>query len=141
MEYNYERLKEPYNPAIPIQELFKHVEWAIELVDAANDAYTDMHILGIVYNLLHKTGLFKDPFRNWKKTTNMLKIWVNFKVDFTEASKDFLNNNETEAGSAFGQVNYENIGMQKMERRISQFIYCNKNQYRNWNRDQIKAQE
>ena len=49
---------------------------------ALQNPYTDTQILTIAENLIESTGFYTMDCREWKRTDNAQKTWVNFKVHF-----------------------------------------------------------
>ena len=52
---------------------------------ALQNPYTDTQIVTITKNLIESTGFYTMDCREWNRTDNAQKTWVNFKVHFSQA--------------------------------------------------------
>ena len=100
LDDNYKRLNAPYDPSVPIENLFQQIEDAVEYADAANAPFSDAQIVNVAYLHMLRTGVYKDACREWNRRPANDKTWQNFKTDFTTAYIELLHfrNAEQEAG-------------------------------------------
>jgi hypothetical protein len=93
LETNNQQFRTAYDPAQPIELLYKQIEDAMLYADAGHQAYTAIQIVNNAYNLVSKTGLFKRTCREWRNRIAADRTWENFKTAFTAA---WLENKEDE---------------------------------------------
>jgi hypothetical protein len=67
--------------------------------------YGDAMILYIVFTLVFNTGLFPDACRAWQARAIADKTWMQFKLDFAGAHREFCLNNQTAQQSGFRSAN------------------------------------
>jgi len=84
-----ENMKKPYDPHLPIENLFDQIENAKDLANAAGAPYADNQLLNTAYNLVFQSNVFKDTCRDWRRLQSAQKTWPTFKTIFTEAHQDF----------------------------------------------------
>ena len=84
-----EDMKRPYDPTLPIENLFDQIEHAKDLAQAANVPYAEAQLLNTAYNLVFQSSVFPETCREWRKLPNDQKTWSHFKTMFTEAHQDF----------------------------------------------------
>ena len=51
-------MKKPYNLNLPVENLFKQVNYAVEYAAAVNTPYTPLQIVTTAYQLVFNTGVF-----------------------------------------------------------------------------------
>jgi hypothetical protein len=85
---NDKRMKTPYDPTLPIENLYDQIETACEYADAANAPYSAEQTITTAYLLVFATGLYKEACRDWNRRPPEEKTWVNFKTDFTIAHRE-----------------------------------------------------
>lgn len=88
---NEKRLKQTYDPTLPIENLFSQVEEAIEYAAAGGAPFTNNQIVTNAYLLIFQTGQFERACEDWDVMTPADKTWVNFKTHFTRAHQRFSN--------------------------------------------------
>ena len=64
---NNKRLTKLYNISTSIETFWEQIKEAIVFAGAANEPYTAQKINNTAYNLLHKTGQFKDKIKEWRQ--------------------------------------------------------------------------
>jgi hypothetical protein len=57
--------------------------------------YGDEMIVNAAYTLVFNTDFFTDACRAWQLRPAAQKTWINFKVNFTEAHREFHLTNHT----------------------------------------------
>ena len=88
---NEKRLKQTYDPTMPIENLYSQVEEAIEYAAAGNAPFTNNQIVTNAYLLIFQTGQFERACEDWDILPIANKTWVNFKAHFTRAHQRFSN--------------------------------------------------
>ena len=51
-------MQQPWDPNTPFETLIEQIEDAMEVADAATQAYTDAQVLTLAYTLVYNTGLY-----------------------------------------------------------------------------------
>ena len=103
-------LREPCNPAMPIETYYKQVEEAVDFALAANDPYSERHIVNISVLAMQRTGVFSERCKEWKKQSDKDKTWPNFKGHFSEAQGDYRNEQTTaKQGGCAGSLTIDEI--------------------------------
>jgi hypothetical protein len=102
---NYERLNTPYDPNQPIESLFQHIQDARAFVVARGQPYGDAMIVNVAYTLVFNTGLFPDACRAWQVCPAAQQTWINFKVHFSAAHREFRLTNQTAQQFVFHSAN------------------------------------
>ena len=52
---------------LPVDTLYKRVEDCTQFTAAANTPLTDPHIFSSAFRVIHKTGMYTDNCKAWKK--------------------------------------------------------------------------
>jgi hypothetical protein len=91
---NYERLKTPYDPNLPIETLFQEIQDARAFVVAGRQPYGAAMIINVAYTLVFSTGLFPGACRTWQSRVNDGKTWAQFKLDSATAHREFRLTNQ-----------------------------------------------
>ena len=92
-----------YNPNSPIETLFTQIEDAAEFVAHAEAPYTIEQILNISLNILqYIIGAFCDSIKTQKRFPDGNKTQYNFKINFTDAHNEYLN--EVRTGKHFNEA-------------------------------------
>jgi hypothetical protein len=102
---NYERLNTPYDPNQPIEMLFRKIQDARDFAVAGGHPYGAAMIVNVAYTLVFNTGLFPDTCRAWQSRVIAGKTWVQFKIDFATAHREFRLTNQTAQQSGFHSAN------------------------------------
>ena len=87
---NDDNLHQPYDATSPIENLFEQIETAQDIATTAGAQYNNTQILNAAYNLVFNTNAFPDSCREWRRLPQAQKTWLNFKLIFTEAHKDYM---------------------------------------------------
>jgi hypothetical protein len=85
---NTTRMNEPYDPTLPIENLFDQIETAAEYAEAANHPFSIQQIVTTGYLLIFATGLYTEECKLWNRRPLAEQTWVNFKLDFSRAHKE-----------------------------------------------------
>jgi hypothetical protein len=102
---NYEGLNTPYDPNQPIENLFQQIQDPREFAVAGGQQCGDAMIVNVVFTLVFNTGLFPDAYRSWQARVIADKTWLQFKLDFAAADKEFRLTNQTAQQSEFHSAN------------------------------------
>jgi hypothetical protein len=86
---NYERLNMPYDPNQPIVNLFQQIRNAWAFAVTGGQPYGDVIIVNVAFTLVFNTGLFPDACRSWEARAIEDKMWMQFKLDFAAAHREF----------------------------------------------------
>jgi hypothetical protein len=98
LDANYLRMATPWNPPTPIDKLFTQLDDGIRFATAGNDKPSDPTVIRLGYNLIHQTGLFEIPCRDWRNKPEADKTRAKFNLHFRAADQD--RRLTTTAGSA-----------------------------------------
>eukprot|EP00957_Ditylum_brightwellii_P160900 12250161-Ditylum_brightwellii.AAC.1 len=60
-------MRTPYNPAAPIEEMFKQINEASNLAQDAHSPYQDRQLVNIAYDLFFQAAVLNDACRTWKR--------------------------------------------------------------------------
>ena len=88
IENNYEEMRTPYNPALPIESLFHQIEVTVEFAEAGKIPYEKAQVVSRAYLLILRTGLYQEACHDWDKQLDPDKTWKYFKIFFTTAHRD-----------------------------------------------------
>jgi hypothetical protein len=102
---NYERLNAPYDPNQLIEMLFQQIQDAQAFAVAGGQPYGAAMIVNVAYTLVFNTGLFPDAGQAWQSREIAVKTWVQFKLNFATAHREFRLTNQTTQQSGFHSAN------------------------------------
>ena len=106
---NDSAMKKPYDPNLPIENLFEQINDAVEYAAAGKTPYSNAQIETIAYQLVFNTGVFGLDCKEWRKKPPLDKTWANFIVFFTERHMDWREEQSQTIGRAYqGQANAVN---------------------------------
>jgi hypothetical protein len=80
--------------------MLEHLRWPV----AGGQPYGDAMIESVVFTLVVNTGLFPDVCRAWQARAIVDKTWLQFKLDFAAAHREFRLTNQTAQQSGFHSV-------------------------------------
>ena len=80
-------MKLPISGETEFKTFVQQIEDGQEAV-ALQNPYTDTQIVTIAENLIESTGFYTMDCREWNRTDNAQKTWVNFKVNFLRAFRE-----------------------------------------------------
>ena len=84
-------MKAPYDPAQPIETLFKQIEQGIELANDASNPFLTQQVLTTAYNLVHQTGKYTEDLRDWRRNVPTAeKNLPRFKIHFAAAHREYM---------------------------------------------------
>jgi hypothetical protein len=85
---NQASMQKPWDPNTPFETLIEQIEDAMEVADAATQAYTDAQVLTLAYTLVYNTGLYFDECKAWNAKSAADKTWDLFKLFFLQAQAE-----------------------------------------------------
>jgi hypothetical protein len=103
--HNYERLNTPYDPNQPIENIFQQIQDSRAFAVAVGQPYGDAMIVNVAFTLVFNTGLFPDACHACQARAIADKTWMQFKLDFAVAHREFRLNNKTAQQSGFHSAN------------------------------------
>jgi hypothetical protein len=98
---NYERLNTPYDPNQPIDNLFQQMQDARAFTVAGGQPYGDAMIINVAFTLVFIARLFPDACRVCQARVIVEKMWLQFKLDFAAAHREFRLTNQTDQQYGF----------------------------------------
>ena len=101
MQANHERLTSPYDPAQPIEVLFRQTEEARDFAAAGNAGYTDRQLVNAAYITIFNTGRYHDACRDWRARLQVNKLYQHYKKHFTAAYIDMQKVPTTSEGAGY----------------------------------------
>ena len=103
---NNRRLTAAYDVSAPIETLWEQIEEAMAYAAAANAPYTAQQINNTAYDLLFKTGQFKDELKEWRRRPAGQQTWPEFKRLMTRAHRDL----HRQSAATMGYHTANNVG-------------------------------
>ena len=101
LDNNDARMREPFNPTVPIETYFHQVEKTRAFAEAANDPYTDRQVVNIGLSAMQRTGVLNNDCKAWKKLSDKEHTWVAFKKHFAIAHREYKDNLATATKAGF----------------------------------------
>jgi hypothetical protein len=93
LDKNDKLFKHPYDPAEPIEVLYKQIDATMHYADAGEQPYSPSQIVNNAYNIISHTGIFTEACRNWRARPAAEKTWATFRTCyFTTAWQDLQDN-------------------------------------------------
>ena len=89
---NEERMKEPWAPPVPIENLFKQLEEGQAFAVQGNEIISDAQLVRWGYENIQSTGLFDSDCTKWRKKPAADRTWTKFKEYFLIAEDDRMKN-------------------------------------------------
>ena len=94
---NEARMKTPWNPPAPIEDLFKQLKVGQEFAIKGKEEIPDAIMLRYGYNNIKQTGLFTSYNTKWRDKDEGDKTWENLKTHYAAAHNDLKKNTTVEA--------------------------------------------
>ena len=101
LDANDKTMREPLDPAQPLEVFFTRVEECQEFASAGNAPYTPEQILNIAYQTLFSSGIYSDGCKDWRRKDPADKTWANFKSHFANEYQDLKDNQVNTTSSAY----------------------------------------
>jgi hypothetical protein len=102
---NYERLNTPYDPNKPIDNLFRQIQDARSFAVTGGQPYGYVMIVNVAFTLIINTRLFPDACRARQARSVAYTTWMQLKIDFVVAHREFRLMNQTAQQSGFHIIN------------------------------------
>ena len=74
-----------YNLSTPVDVIFNKVEDLLEYSQLAGNTFSPNQMIALGYNILNKTGKFKDGVKEWNRQFPRHKTWMTLKTHFRQA--------------------------------------------------------
>ena len=71
-----------YEPVTKVNNIFKNIEYPLEYGDMANFPYSHPQAISKAYNILNKTGKFRESINSCNRLPPIQKMWIVFKTNF-----------------------------------------------------------
>eukprot|EP00957_Ditylum_brightwellii_P164872 12552581-Ditylum_brightwellii.AAC.1 len=113
LQTSNKRMCTPYDPSVPIEQMFKQVDMGQDLATDARNPYNKGQLIGMVYDLIFCTGVLNDSCKEWQRFPDATKTWENFKLHFTDAHTELQ-----DMQSAAQELNYSAGIVNNMETEI-----------------------
>ena len=88
---NERRMKTPYDPSTPIENLFGQIDDAIDFADAGSAPFTAVQVLTTAYLLVFQTGQYEKACDEWFDKATGDKTWNTFQTHFSAAHQKMTN--------------------------------------------------
>ena len=75
---------------------------------ALQNPYTDTQIVTITKKLIESTGFYTMDCREWNRTDNAQKTWLNFKIHFSRAFKELRDQSKQAQNIGYRHANTQN---------------------------------
>jgi hypothetical protein len=102
---NYEHLNTPYDTNQPIENLFQKNQDAWAFSVAGGKPYGDAMIVNVAFTLVFNTGLLPASCSACQARAIGEKTWMQFKLDFAAAHREFRLTNKTAQQYGFDSAN------------------------------------
>ena len=86
---------------------------------ALQNPYTDTQIVTVAENLIESTGFYTMDCREWNRTDNAQKTWVNFKVHISRAFRVNQDQSRQAQHAGYGHSNTQNSASAAMLEEIT----------------------
>ena len=105
-DFDLEISQMTYDPVNPIEQVFNRIEDLLDYGEIARNAYTQIQVIAKAYNILNKTGVFKEYIKTWKRRPTVEKTWINFKTHFRQAHDELQETEDlTLQNAGYGNAN------------------------------------
>ena len=95
-----------YDPVTPVDNIFNKIEDLLEFGDLANCPYSQPQAIAKGYNIINRTGKFREAIKAWNRLPQVQKTWINFKGHFRTAHLELTETGElTIEQAGYGQAN------------------------------------
>ena len=105
-EFDLEITQMTYDPVNPIEQVFNRIEDLVDYGELAHNAYTQNQAIAKAYNILNKTGIFKEYIKTWKRRPAVEHTWITFKEHFSQAHDELQETEDlTLQNAGYGNAN------------------------------------
>ena len=101
---NEERMKAPWSPPTPVEELFKQLREGQKFAKKGNETIGDELLARYAYENINATGIFSKACTKWRKKAAADKTWIKFQKFFTLDVTDSIKNSTAEQMYTAAQV-------------------------------------
>ena len=98
---NDKAMKTPYDPNLPIENLFEQITDAVEYASAGKTPYTPLQMVSTAYQLVFNTGVFSLDCKEWRKRPTVNQQWPDFVTFWTEKHMDYREEQTQMTGQGF----------------------------------------
>eukprot|EP00957_Ditylum_brightwellii_P210745 15365343-Ditylum_brightwellii.AAC.1 len=84
------KMSQPFNPALPMDDLSKQIDDGTMLMDAANTQFTKNQQVTKAFSLIFVTGVHNGACKKWRRKAPTNDTWINFCTHFTNAHEEFM---------------------------------------------------
>ena len=85
LQDNDKRLRAPYDSNQPFETLIDKVKNAVDYASAGDTPYNPAQVVGIAFQLVFQTGIFKNDCKLWRRQPEGVKTWTHFNEIFATA--------------------------------------------------------
>ena len=94
-----------YDPVTPVDNIFNKIENLLEYGELAHCPFSQLQTIAIAYNLINKTGKFRESVQAWNRLTLIQQNWIAFKQHFRDAHLELQETGElTLEEAGYGQA-------------------------------------
>ena len=83
-----------YDPVTPVKKNFKNIEDLLEYGDVEKCPYSQPQAISKAYNILNKTGKFRESIKSWNRLPPIQKTWIAFKTNFQDSHLELTETGE-----------------------------------------------
>jgi hypothetical protein len=98
---NNKKLSEPFDPAQPIETIFRTIKNAVYYADAGHAPFEVNQIIAQTYTHLFNSGVLLDACERWNVLPLAAKKWTTIKTHFTRAHKTYKLMKGTTTGAGY----------------------------------------
>lgn len=96
-----------WNPSDPFEVVIHQIETGATIAEASGKPFSSDQIVDCGYILVHKTGLYNDECKLWRRRPVNDQTWTNFKAQFLQAARERKIDQQATAGAnGFGTANH-----------------------------------
>ena len=88
LDENEARMKAPWSPPTPVENLFTQLDKGVAFATAGGDATSEQNTVRLGYNNIYATGFFTEPCRAWRAMPTANQTLAALKQHFKAADKD-----------------------------------------------------
>ena len=96
LDENEQRMRTPWAPPQPIEEMYRRLTEGKRFADEAGDTMEHSTLVRAGYKIIHATGQFTQACYEWRKVARPQQTWKALKLHFIAVDKDRLSNKTLE---------------------------------------------
>ena len=85
---NEVRMKTPWSPPAPIQDLFTQMKTGQDFAKKGGENIDDAQLVRLTYGIIEDTGMFNRELAKWREKKRSERTWTTFKKEFTKHAKN-----------------------------------------------------